>query len=53
MGIGLGLLFVPIMGVLNHHYDRRKALATGIALSGSALGAVAFPISTFYSLFER
>ncbi|PPQ79082.1 hypothetical protein CVT25_002307 [Psilocybe cyanescens] len=45
MGFGLGLTFVPTFGVLNHHFRRRKALVTGIALTGTSMGAVVFPIS--------
>lgn len=45
MGIGLGLTFVPSMSILVMHFERRRALASGIALSGSSIGAVVFPIS--------
>ncbi|PPQ75778.1 hypothetical protein CVT24_002639 [Panaeolus cyanescens] len=44
LGIGLGLTFVPAASIAVHHFKRRKALATGVALSGSSLGAVVFPI---------
>ncbi|KAG6837379.1 hypothetical protein H0H93_010537 [Arthromyces matolae] len=46
MGIGLGLTFVPSLSILVMHFDRRKSLASGIALSGSSIGAVVFPISS-------
>ncbi|KAH9474883.1 Aspyridones efflux protein apdF [Psilocybe cubensis] len=45
MGLGLGLTFVPTLSLTVHHFRRRKVLATGIAMSGSSLGAVLFPIS--------
>ncbi|KAG6872672.1 hypothetical protein C0995_007781 [Termitomyces sp. Mi166 len=44
MGIGLGLTFVPSVSILVMHFERRRALASGIALSGSSIGAVIFPI---------
>ncbi|GLB40213.1 putative MFS general substrate transporter [Lyophyllum shimeji] len=44
MGMGIGLTFVPTVSILVHHFERRRALASGIALSGSSLGAVMFPI---------
>ncbi|KAF9471158.1 MFS general substrate transporter [Pholiota conissans] len=44
MGLGLGFLFVPTLSILVHHFKHRKALATGIALSGSSTGALVFPI---------
>ncbi|KAG5721998.1 Riboflavin transporter MCH5 [Termitomyces sp. T112] len=44
MGIGLGLTFVPSLSILVMHFERRRALASGLALSGSSIGAVIFPI---------
>ena len=45
MGLGVGLTFVPTLSNIAHHFYDRKALATGIALSGSSTGALIFPIS--------
>ncbi|PFH46941.1 hypothetical protein AMATHDRAFT_68728 [Amanita thiersii Skay4041] len=44
MGIGVGLLFTPSNAIVSLHFRKRRSLAYGIALSGSSLGAVAFPI---------
>jgi len=44
MGIGLGLLFVPTLAVINHHFLRRRGLAGGVAFSGTAVGGIIFPI---------
>ncbi|KAK7044750.1 MFS general substrate transporter [Favolaschia claudopus] len=44
MGIGLGLTFVPACGISSHHFAKRRALATGIVLSGSSAGSTVFPI---------
>ncbi|KAF8071740.1 MFS general substrate transporter [Lyophyllum atratum] len=44
MGLGIGLTFVPTISILVHHFERHRALASGIALSGSSIGAVIFPI---------
>jgi len=44
MGLGIGLTFVPTVSILVHHFERHRALASGIALSGSSIGAVIFPI---------
>ncbi|CAA7270135.1 unnamed protein product [Cyclocybe aegerita] len=44
MGLGLGFTFVPTVSIVVHHFRRRKALATGVALSGSSIGAIIFPI---------
>ncbi|EJD00107.1 MFS general substrate transporter [Fomitiporia mediterranea MF3/22] len=44
MGIGLGLTFIPTVGLTAHHWRRWRGLAAGIALSGSSCGAIAIPI---------
>ncbi|KAG9077914.1 hypothetical protein FS749_010160 [Ceratobasidium sp. UAMH 11750] len=44
LGIGLGLLFLPSIGVISHHFRRRRALAMGIVTSGSSCGGIVFPI---------
>ncbi|KAJ7818338.1 MFS general substrate transporter [Mycena olivaceomarginata] len=46
MGLGLGLTFLPSVGITVHHFKRRRGLASGIVMSGSAIGATVFPIMT-------
>lgn len=43
-GLGLGITFIPIIGVIPHWFKRRRALATGIVVSGSSVGGICFPI---------
>ncbi|KAK7030679.1 MFS general substrate transporter [Favolaschia claudopus] len=50
MGIGLGLTFVPTMSITVHYFNKRRGLASGIALSGSAVGATVFPIMLNHSI---
>lgn len=38
IGLGAGCLFVPGVSILPTYFSTRKALATGIAVSGSSLG---------------
>ncbi|KAJ7627482.1 MFS general substrate transporter [Roridomyces roridus] len=45
MGLGLGFTFIPTVAVCSHYFSKRRGLASGIALSGLALGATIFPIS--------
>jgi MFS family permease len=45
MGLGFALIFVPSIAVQSRYYKRRRALATGIILSGNSVGGVIFPIS--------
>ena len=42
-GIGNGLVFCPSFAVLSGYFLRNRALAIGIAASGSATGGVIFP----------
>ncbi|TFY68486.1 hypothetical protein EVG20_g3538 [Dentipellis fragilis] len=44
MGMGAGMLYVPVMAVQAHHWHVRRPLAMGIVISGSSLGGVFFPI---------
>ncbi|EDR10229.1 uncharacterized protein LACBIDRAFT_152320, partial [Laccaria bicolor S238N-H82] len=44
MGLGQSLLFLPSLTIIGQHYQRRRALATGIAVSGASFGGVAWPI---------
>ncbi|PPQ75732.1 LOW QUALITY PROTEIN: hypothetical protein CVT26_000972 [Gymnopilus dilepis] len=37
MGLGQSLLFLPSLTIIGHHFRRRRALATGIAISVSTL----------------
>lgn len=44
VGIGAGFLFVPSVALLPQYFHKRRALANGIAASGSSIGGVLFPI---------
>ncbi|KAF8645564.1 hypothetical protein AX16_007737 [Volvariella volvacea WC 439] len=44
MGLGQGLLFLPSLIVIGHHFKRRRAFATGIAVSGVSVGGIVWPI---------
>ncbi|KAL7950542.1 major facilitator superfamily domain-containing protein [Trichoderma barbatum] len=44
VGIGAGFLFVPSVALLPQYFKNRRALANGIAASGSSIGGVLFPI---------
>lgn len=48
MGLGLGMIFTPTVGIISHHFTRRRGLASAIALSGGSCGAVVFPISMLH-----
>ncbi|CAG8955436.1 hypothetical protein HYFRA_00010302 [Hymenoscyphus fraxineus] len=44
VGIGNGCLFIPSFAVLPNYFEKKRALAVGIAQSGSALGGIFFPM---------
>ncbi|PVH95771.1 MFS general substrate transporter [Periconia macrospinosa] len=44
VGIGTGCLFVPSVALLPQYFKKRRALANGIAASGSSIGGVLYPI---------
>jgi MCP family monocarboxylic acid transporter-like MFS transporter 10 len=44
MGLALGTMYIPSLAVLSHYFQRRRALAMGIAASGSSIGTVIHPI---------
>ena len=44
MGIGQGMLFLPALTVIGHHFKRKRALATGIVVTGASAGGIVFPI---------
>lgn len=44
LGLGFGTLFLPAVGIVSHHFHKRRALATGIVVSGSSVGGIVFPV---------
>lgn len=43
-GIANGLAYAPAVAVIGQYFHKRRALAMGIASSGSSLGGIIFPI---------
>lgn len=52
IGLGNGLLFVPSVAILPQYFTTHKALANGIAASGSSFGGIIYPI-VFRQLYPR
>ena len=42
-GVGLALVYVSSLFVVTIYFERRRGLAIGLAVTGSAIGALAFP----------
>ncbi|KUI52926.1 Riboflavin transporter MCH5 [Cytospora mali] len=43
-GLGMGMLFFPGITAISTYFTTKRGLANGVAASGSALGAVIYPI---------
>jgi len=43
-GIGAGILYVPGLAVLSHHFHNRRAMAMTLVATGSSLGSIVHPI---------
>ncbi|GLB39677.1 putative major facilitator superfamily protein [Lyophyllum shimeji] len=44
VGTAVGITYVPSVSLLAHYFQRRRALAMGIAVSGSGVGGAVHPI---------
>lgn len=44
IGIGNGCVFVPSVAILPQYFSTRKALANGLAASGSSIGGIIYPL---------
>ena len=41
-GIGFGLMYLPSIAMVSFYFDKRRALATGLAVCGSGVGTFVF-----------
>ncbi|KAL1835868.1 hypothetical protein VTJ49DRAFT_5961 [Mycothermus thermophilus] len=44
-GIGMSLLQVPAFAAVSQYFDKRRAAALGLVVSGSSIGGIVFPIA--------
>ncbi|KAF5325482.1 hypothetical protein D9619_009912 [Psilocybe cf. subviscida] len=44
LGIAIGIMYIPAIGIISHYFQRRRALVIGLATSGSAIGGAIHPI---------
>lgn len=52
VGFGSALLYMPAVAIIPQYFTRRKAVANGIAASGSAFAGVIYPIA-FRQLLQK
>ena len=43
-GLGMGILYMPGVAVIGSYWQKRKAMALGMAASGSGTGGIIFPL---------
>ncbi|GBE85448.1 Aspyridones efflux protein [Sparassis crispa] len=43
-GLGVGMLFYPSLSAISTHFTKRRASAIGLAMAGSGIGGVMYPI---------
>jgi MFS family permease len=43
-GIGFGMMYLPAIVVVGYYFERWRAMATSVAVTGSALGIMTFPL---------
>ncbi|KAF2255188.1 MFS transporter, MCP family, solute carrier family 16, member 10, partial [Trematosphaeria pertusa] len=43
-GVGGGIFFVPIMGLVSTYFAKRRGMALGIVTSGNSAGGIVYPI---------
>ena len=47
-GFGLGMVYLPAVVSCGYYFEKRRALATGVAVCGSGVGCFAFaPFAAF------
>ncbi|KAI1375113.1 monocarboxylate permease-like protein [Hypoxylon crocopeplum] len=46
MGILAGLLEIPVITIITHWFDKKRATVLGLVVSGSSIGGVVVPIAT-------
>ncbi|KAK0469772.1 MFS general substrate transporter [Desarmillaria tabescens] len=44
LGIAVGIVYVPALGIVSHHFKKRRSLVMGIVGSGSSIGGLVHPI---------
>lgn len=43
-GISMGLLMFPALGAVSQYFEKKRAAALGLVISGSSIGGIVFPI---------
>ena len=50
-GIGLGMMYLPFVGIIPLYFEKRRSLAMGIATSGMGIGTFVYP--PFFTWLEE
>jgi MFS family permease len=47
-GIGFGMMYLPSIVMVGYYFDKKRAMATGIAVCGSGIGTFIFaPLASY------
>ena len=52
-GVGMGAIYLPAVSIVTHYFRRRRSLAYGIVISGTAVGGIIWPILLNHLFTER
>jgi len=52
-GLAQGIIYLPSVAVMSHHFRKRRAFAMGIAVSGSSTGGIVLPILINHLLVNK
>ena len=44
LGLGMGLVYVPILGEVSKHFTKRRPIALGLSSTGACVGGAIFPV---------
>lgn len=44
LGIGFGLIYLPSIVCLSFYFERKRAVATGLAVAGTGVGTFVMPV---------
>ncbi|KAK7449285.1 hypothetical protein VKT23_013428 [Stygiomarasmius scandens] len=44
IGLGMSLIFIPSLTIISHHFRKRRAFVTGMAVTGASFGGIVWPI---------
>ncbi|WWD02979.1 hypothetical protein V865_001022 [Kwoniella europaea PYCC6329] len=44
LGMGIGIILLPSFSIMSQYFNKKRALAMGVAVTGSSIGAIVLPV---------